>query len=174
MSDEKPMTSQTNDDESVRILPPSYKLKEKIGMDVKMSEIFTAERIAAAQKAIDDTQVEFVEWAQKDLGELENIYETIAKDPEHYPKSCIEKIRNIAFSLKCQAGTFGYPLGSEVAKSLYRYTVDHGDYNRDNLIVVRKHIDALQVILQQNIQGDGGTMGTDLMGSLEKLVNKFR
>lgn len=174
MTEEKPMTSQSNDDESVRILPPSYKLKEKIGMDVKLSEIFTAERIAAAQKTIDDTQGEFVAWAQADLAELEQSYLAISLNTDNYPKSHIEKIRTIAFSLKGQAGTFGYPLGSEVAKSLYRYTVDHGNYNADNLVVLRKHIDALQVILQQNIQGEAGAMGAELMGSLEKLVTKFK
>jgi hypothetical protein len=172
MSDDKPMTSMSDDEESVRILPPSYRLKEKIGMDVKMSEIFTPERIAAAQKAIDDTQSEFVGWAQKDLVELEHAYRTMEKDPSSV-ESRSEKVRKIAFSLKCQAGTFGYPLGSEVAKSLFRYTVDHAPYSKESLIVLRKHIDALMVIFQQNIQGEGGKMGEELLGSLDKLVAKF-
>lgn len=174
MSDKKPVTSLTADDEeSVRILPPSYELKEKIGKNINLKEIFTPERIAAAQQAIDDTQAEFVEWAHKDLVELEHTYRTISADPVNAPASRIDKVSKIAFSLKCQSGTFGYPLGSAVAKSLYRYTVNHGKYNSDNLIVLRKHIDALHVIFQQNIQGEGGAMGDELMGSLEKLVVKF-
>lgn len=174
MNDKKPATSlNTADDDSVRILPPSYALKEKIGMNVNLGEIFTPERIAAAQKAIDDTQAEFVNWAEKDLVELEHAYRGIALDPANAPPQRIDKVRKIAFSLKCQAGTFGYPLGSEVAKSLYRYTVEHGQYNGENIVVLRKHIDALHVILQQNIQGEGGAMGKELMANLDKLVEKF-
>jgi hypothetical protein len=171
MSEQNPQANQ--DDEDVRILPPDYSIKEKIGMDVNLSEIFTPDRIAQAQKAIDDTQAEFVEWAYKDLVELEHTYRSIAEKPEDAPASRVEKVRKIAFSLKCQAGTFGYPLGSEVAKSLYKYTTTHGSYTSGNVVVLRKHIDALQVILQQNIQGEGGKMGAELMTGLEKLVAKF-
>lgn len=170
---DKNHTIDNNDEESVRILPPDYSIKEKIGKNVNLSEIFTPERIAAAQKTIDDTQAEFVDWAYKDLVELEHAYRAVAANPEAASPSRIEKIRKIAFSLKCQSGTFGYPLGSEVARSLYKYTTTHGSYNSQNIVVLRKHIDALQVILQQNIQGQGGDMGDELMGSLEKLVAKY-
>ena len=173
MSDKNPKTNLSDHEESVRILPPDYSIKQKIGMHVNLQEIFTPERIAAAQKAIDDTQAEFVDWAHKDLVELEHAYRAIAENPEAAPASRIEKVRKIAFSLKCQSGTFGYPLGSEVARSLYKYTNEHGGYTSENIIVLRKHIDALQVILQQNVQGEGGTMGTELRTSLEKLVSKF-
>lgn len=172
MSDKNPITSLQNSEDSVRILPPSYALKEKIGMGVNLQEIFTPERIAAAQKAIDDTQAEFVDWATKDLVELEHAYRGMAADLGSAPER-IEKIRKIAFSLKSQSGTFGYPLGSEVAKSLYKFLGEKRKYNADNIIVVRKHIDALQVILQQNIQGEGGVMGNELMDNLKKLVSKF-
>lgn len=172
MNDKKPVTSLQNSEDSVRILPPSYALKEKIGMNVNLHEIFTPERIAAAQKAIDDTQAEFVGWATKYLVELEDAYRGMAADLGNASVQ-IEEIRKIAFSLKSQAGTFGYPLGSEVAKSLYKFLGEKRKYNTDNIVVVRKHIDALQVILQQNIQGEGGVMGNELMDNLKKLVAKF-
>lgn len=172
MNDKNPKP-ETQQDDSIRILPPDYSLKEKIGMNVNLRDIFTPERIAQAQKSIDDSQAEFVNWAQKDLVDLEHTYRHIAENPEAAPDSRTEKIRKIAFSLKCQSGTFGYPLGSEVARSLYKYTTDHGRFTSENIVVLRKHIDALQVILQQNIQGEGGTMGAELMTGLEKLVAKF-
>lgn len=171
---DKPITSpQSKDEESVRVLPPDFAIKKKIGMNVNLQEIFTPERIAAAQKTIDDTQAEFVDWATKDLVELEHIYRNIAANPDEAAEARMEKIRKIAFSLKCQAGTFGYPLGSEVAHSLYKYTSANGAFTKETTVVLRKHIDALQVILQQNIQGEGGKMGDELMASLEKLVQKY-
>lgn len=173
MTENKSSSQQNREDDTVRVLPPDFSLKKKIGMNVNLNEIFTPERIAQAQKTIDDTQAEFVSWAQKDLIELDHAYRAIARNPEEAPQERIDKVRKLAFSLKCQSGTFGFDLGSNVAKSLYSYTVRHEKYDRDNIAVLRKHIDSLEVIFQQNIQGDGGDIGKELSDKLEKLIAKF-
>lgn len=171
MSDDKPITSANEGDDSVRILPPDFSIKEKIGRDVDLSTIFTPERIAAAQKAIDDTQSEFVGWANKDLVELDHAFRALEKTPDDRVR--IDKILKIAFSLKCQCGTFGFQLGSEVADSLYIYINEHPKLQAEQLTVIRKHIDSIGVILHQNIQGDGNKIGTELMANLHKLVKKL-
>lgn len=166
-------TSPGFQDDSVKILPPDFSLKKKIGANVNISEIFTPERIEAAQKTINDTQSEFISWAAKDLTDLEHAYHAVARDPATAPAAKIDAIRRIAFSLKAQSGTFGFNLGSEVAKSLYDYMMKHTTYSAENITVIRKHLDALQVIFQQNIQGDGAAIGAELMQNLHKLVTKF-
>ena len=171
MSDKNQSTSLNDDDDSVRILPPDFSIKEKIGRDVDLASIFTPERIAAAQKAIDDTQSEFVGWANKDLVELDHTFRALERNPDD--KAKLEKILKIAFSLKCQCGTFGFQLGSEVADSLYTYINAHPVIGPEQLMVIRKHIDSVGVILHQNIQGDGNKIGSELMANLRKLVAKF-
>jgi chemotaxis protein histidine kinase CheA len=163
--------SMINDEESVRILPPDYALKKKIGVNVNLREIFTPERITAAQKTIDDTQSDFIEWAHEDLKKLNSAHHAMEQDPHH--KESAETMRKLAFSLKCQAGTFGFDLGSEVARSLNLYLQDHNEYNEGHIAVLRKHIDALEVIFQQNVQGQGGKIGEELMDGLQKLINKY-
>lgn len=171
MTDKIPTPLQSED--SVRILPPDFSLKRKIGMDIKLSEIFTPERIAAAQEAIDETRSEFVEWAQRDLMELEHAYRAIQRNETDNKLLKADKIRKLAFSLKCQSGTFGFDLGSSVAKSLYDFFNKHQALDADEMLVLRKHLDALQVIFQQNIQGDGADIGQELMATLDKLTAKF-
>ncbi len=166
-------TPTNNQQDDVRILPPDFSLKKKIGVDVNLKDIFTTERIAAAQQAIDNTQVEFVEWAKQDLLASEKAYKEIEDAPDNAPQESINTLRKLAFSLKSQSGTFGYPLGSEVANSLYVYTGYHTEYDEQNIQVLAKHIDALSVILHQNVQGDGGAIGTDLRAELAKLAEKF-
>lgn len=159
--------------DGIRILPPDFTLKQKIGPNVDLSKIFTPERIAAAQKTIDETQKEFVQWAEKDLVELEHAFKALERDSSHSDSGKIEKIRKIGFSLKCQAGTFGYDLGSEVANSLYLFMMKHAALTNDQMVVVRKHIDALQIIFHENILGDKDATGIELMDNLTRLVAKF-
>lgn len=172
MTDKKTDAPAGKPDEETHILPPDYSIKKKIGMDVDLRKIFTPERIQVAQKAIDDTQSDFVSWAQKDLAELEHAYRTLQQEIGNSSPSSLQKIRKIAFSLKSQSGTFGFQLGSDVADSLYSYINQH-DIDDENIQVIRKHIDALQVILQQNIQGDGQQIGAELKDNLNKLIAKF-
>lgn len=157
----------------VKILEPDFALKKKIGEKINIADIFTPERIAEAQQAIDDTQAEFLLWAEKDLAELDRAYKDFAVDPEGAFYE-LDRIRKIAFSVKCQAGTFSFALASEVAKSLYNYTMKHDKgYTPERLSVLQKHIEAIRTIITKNIQGEGGPIGAELKDSLEKLVSKF-
>ena len=70
MSEENRRNMQSNDAD---ILPPDFSIKRKIGMDVNLNQIFTAERIAAAQKTIDDTQADYVQWAMQDVSQLDDL-----------------------------------------------------------------------------------------------------
>ena len=170
---EKPLTSLNDDENAVRILPADFSIKKKIGINVDLKQIFTPERIEAAQKTIDDTKSDFIKWAQKDLEDLEDAYSQLQKNLNGAQEPEVEKIRKLAFSLKCQAGTFGFDLGSEVARSMNNYINTHPTYDATTVTVLRKHIDALQVIFEQNIQGMGDKMGSELMDNLTKLVAKY-
>ncbi len=170
MNKTPPKSSQSEDD--VQILPPDYSIKKKIGMDVDLNTIFTPERIAAAQRAIDDQQSEFIGWAERDLVELDHAYRAMKNDGANIDDSRITKVQKIAFSLKSQAGTFGYHLGSDVADSLYSYMKSH-PITADNLPVIEKHVESLKTIFHKNIQGDGKEIGRELKASLNKLIAKF-
>lgn len=156
----------------VKILDPDFSLKKKIGEKVNIAEIFTPERIAEAQQVIDDTKAEFLKWAEKDLIDLEDAYRHFSNDQDAVFFE-LDRIRKIAFSIKCQAGTFSFELASEVAKSLYNYAMKHEKYSADQMQVLQKHVEALQAIFSKNIQGEGGPIGVELKGSLQKLVEKF-
>lgn len=168
-----PVGTESEEFPDVKIIDPDFALKKKIGEKVNISDIFTPERIAEAQKAIDDTQAEFLLWADKDLAELDLAFKDFAADPDGNFFE-LDRIRKIAFSVKCQAGTFGFALASEVGRSLYNYAMKHDKgYTPERLSVLQKHIEAIRTIITKNIQGEGGPIGAELKDSLEKLVNKF-
>lgn len=177
MTDETSKTTPKKDgaEAEVRILPPDFSIKEKIGRDVDISKVFSPERVQAAQKSIDDTKHEFVQWVQDDLNELEKAYAELATQNIETQPDAMHNTCKIVFSLKCQGGTFGYDLASKVADSLYRYLMKHKNepVTPEVLTVTRKHIDALQVIFQQNMVGEGNAVGKELLDNLSRLVAKL-
>ncbi len=86
----------------------------------------------------------------------------------------VQKLAKSAFVIKSQAGTFGYSLATAIAKSLDDFCTRDFTPCAEHLIVIRKHMDALQAIFLKNITGDGGALGTELSGNLYKLVAKYK
>jgi len=160
-------------DEEVRVLPPDYALKKIIGNDVDLKEIFSPENIEKAQSVINEHKESFIEWVMKDIEQLEESYAKAAANPAD-SKDEIRKLARAAFIIKSQAGTFGFQLATQVAKSLDDFCNKHFHPGADHMMVVRKHIDTLVVIFQKNITGDGGAVGKELSGNLFKLVDKFK
>lgn len=160
-------------EEEIRILQPDYSLKKKIGEDVDLKKIFSAENITKAQAVIETHKESFLEWVKNDMNTLEDCYKqakaSLAESAPH-----MQKLAKTAFVIKSQAGTFGYALATQIAKSLDDFCNRDFKPQPEHLTVVRKHIDVLQSIFLHNIVGDGGALGDELGGNLRKLVAKYR
>jgi CheY-like chemotaxis protein len=83
-------------------------------------------------------------------------------------------LRKKAHDVKGQAGSFGYRLATDIAHSLVRaLTPVLEDFGRrvDRQLALRHllsaHVDALKLIANQRIKGDGGDEGRDLLDELE-------
>lgn len=157
----------------VSIHEPDFTLKKMIGEDVDIKKIFSAENINKAQAVIETHKDSYLEWVKNDLQALEDCYKGANSNiagsmPE------VQKLAKTAFVIKSQAGTFGYSLATAVAKSLDDFCTRDFHPNQEHLTVIRKHMDALQVIFLKNITGDGGALGSELSGNLYKLVAKYK
>lgn len=160
-------------DEEAVIVAPDYSLKKKIGENIDLKEVFSAENVEKAQAVIEEHTNNFLDWVKGDLVTLETHYTAANADAEN-SKDAIEKLAKTAFVMKSQAGMFGYTLATTVAKSLDDFC--RGQYKpiKDHLLIVRKHIDVLQTIFKHDIKGDGNIIGADLMSSLQKLIAKYK
>ena len=87
--------------------------------------------------------------------------------------AAIEDLRRVLHDLRGQAGTFGYPLVSQVGDSACKFIDLSEDFGVTEIEVVGMHIDALKAISQAKIKGDGGPVGTELMTGLRKVINKY-
>lgn len=163
---------QQHDADDVVELQPDFALKNKIGKDVNISEIFNTEAIKASQQVINDSQKDFLKWVENDLRNLESYFAAVRKDQSKGDEAVTE-VKKAAFSIKAQSGTFGFDLGSAVAKSLYDFCENNYTQNPDHLVILRKHIDTLKTIFHKKIVGDGGKVGAAVHTALGKLIKKY-
>lgn len=168
-----PTSNEMEMDDEVIELKPDFSLKEKIGKDVQLRDIFTKDSLKESQQVINNTQKDFLKWVDNDLKTIDNAYSAAHIDPSSAYDS-IQEIKRGAFSVKAQAGTFGFALGSAIAKSLYDFCEkDYRESEPDHLIIIRKHIDTLNTIFHQHIEGDGGKIGRAIHKDLGRLIDKY-
>jgi len=155
----------------VKIFPPDYTLKKRIG-DVTMSEILSPEIVAQAQVKIDSKKDDFLNWVSEDIALLETGYAQASAKLNDNAAELLE-LDKVTNRIRSQAGTFGYDLATLIAKSLSGFCSKHPTINAEQLVVIRKHIDALGTVFKHKITGDGGNVGKELLEMLLKLVDKY-
>lgn len=170
MGEERALPSLASD---VKIVKPENNLKKLIGEDVDLRKVFSAENIEKAQEVISAQAENFLEWVKEDLNRLEDCYQSAQQDVAA-SKPWVSKLAHTAFIIKSQAGTFGYPLATKVAKSLDDFCNKDFTERSEHLLVIRKHIDTLQMIFAKRVQGDGDDIGGELLANLERLITKYR
>ena len=155
----------------VEILPPNRRLIQLIGDDVKGADIFTEKLIAGAQDTIKKKESEFLEWADNDIRILEACYSKLRLSPSD--EEAKTKLLAAAYSLKSQAGIFGYDMGTEVSRMLLDYMPPEKPITDQMLIVLRKFLDTIGVVFRLKVKEAGGEIGAALIKGLQILTRKL-
>ncbi len=159
------------DKDTARIIRPENKLKKKIGADVNVREILQPEVVQSAQQIIMDKKDSFLQEALESLRLLEESYHHLHQGSTD--AAYLTTMSHEAELLRDRSGTFGYYLGSDIAKSLARYCEQSKKNNEHFVVVIRKHLDGLQTVFKQNVLESGGTIGMELMHGLRLLIEKY-
>lgn len=153
---------------------PDFALKKKLGPEVSIRDALTEEAIADAEAAIEESKNDFFGDAQKDVDAMEAAYDEAVKTPEE-AKNVIKRIERTVFSMKGQSETLGFDLLAHASKSLYEFCHKHfRAEEKEQLVVVRKHLDTIRLIVKEKMQGDGGQTGKALVESLHLLTQKYK
>ncbi|MBV1928729.1 MAG: hypothetical protein KUG81_04380 [Gammaproteobacteria bacterium] len=76
--------------------------------------------------------------------------------------------------MKGQGGTFGYPLITSFADSLYGFTIQRPDEIVDKQIeLVKAHLDAMRAVIRGRVSGSGGEIGQSLRESLNQAIASY-
>lgn len=150
----------------VRILNPPNFLKQKI----KVAPGLLDELLARADRMVEGLQGEFEAETELRIRRLAEAYERRWRVPATREPAVLE-LRRLCHDIKGEAGTFGFPLLSDIADLF-------GDYLRETTAAtqraeaVKGYVDAFQVMWSQKIKGEGGELGRQLLASLMKLNEK--
>jgi hypothetical protein len=72
--------------------------------------------------------------------------------------------------LKGQGGSFGYDLISQVGESLKIFTENCSEANPRDVEIIAAHVDAMRMVMVDDIKGDGGEVGRAIVDGLYKLT----
>ena len=155
--------------DGVTIINANYNLKEKIGKDVDLKDLFSPAAIKQAQEVIYSSTDEFLTYIREDLQLLEKHFANL--DKAHIKdKDDIRAMSTLALSIKSRGGTFDYHLASYVADSFYNIIIEHAELNAPCLQAIRSHMDMIYVILNEEIKDTESAIGEKITTMLQKLV----
>jgi CheY-like chemotaxis protein len=158
-------------DSVIRIFRPPNHLKRKAGGGDDTDALFTEGAVFKAGKEMEKSKREYVGSAMDYVESLKRIMaeaEPVADKSEHF-----QRIHTLARQLGLQGETFGYPLVSTVGSSLARFTGGGLPNSESSIDLVKVHIDSLTVILRNDIAGDGGDTGRELVSQLQAAIKKI-
>ena len=101
------------------------------------------------------------------MAKLNALMEALRADP------CDTTYKNmfrLVHNMRGQAATFGFPLITEVGRSLCLYLLETEDTRELHLALIEQHVNALKVIYREQIEGQGDTVSREVVAALMKAV----
>jgi len=148
------------------------RLKRRLGGMPGRRGNINADLMSAADARIDEGRQDPADSFGAIVDELNEIVARCLDDPGHAPIA-YARINEIALDLRGQGDMFGYPLISTCGRSLYEYTRAGYEIDPGHLELVKAHLDLVNVVLRDDVRGDGGTVGRSLLQMLEKAKDKY-
>ncbi len=150
------------------IKPPNTLMKVKTGSGRVKPDAEALKRAEAAVKKIGN---DFPQWAQGDLDEMDKALAAARKDPDRQEDYIMQIFRR-SMEVKGQGGSFGYDLISQVGDSLKKFTESRKDASPRDVEIIAAHVNAMRVVMVEDIKGDGGSVGRAIVDGLHKLTAK--
>ncbi len=120
--------------------------------------------------AIDKLRNSYLRWTKNQLCMLHEYLAMMEQAAPGTSQDQLAKIRDLAHNIKGLGGSFGYYLMTDIASSLNEYILTV-DKDSDILpTVIKAHIAAMDMVINENIKGDGGKQGDKIIVRLQKMI----
>jgi len=128
------------------------------------------ETLARAEEATTALRANYTKWARADVDKTQSLLDAAKVDPA-IRREQLDHLYAAMHNMKGQGSSFGYPLVTRISQSLCRLLAPGRAIDDAGLKVAQAHLDALKLVLDQQIAGKGGEIGEKLGARLEGLVN---
>jgi len=124
--------------------------------------------LAAAEKSFDTAKTECAIDARLEIDDLRAELRQARRDRGDRWAAHLSAMLRKAKDLEGAASSFGYPLAGYIASSLQRF-IGHRSAKSDRAVEeIELHVDALTRIFADNIKGDGGEQGEELIETCKR------
>jgi len=158
------MTAKSN----FQVINPPNKLARKVprsgGPDLETI-------VNNAETALRELKVEYDEWIREDLDRMEAALKRAEESPEEC-EAAIKTIYDTGYDIKGHGATFEFPLLGLIADSLCSLINETKISIAQQLHLVRLHVDAMRVVINESVDGAGGDQGKELIAMLRTAVER--
>lgn len=152
-------------EQPIEIFMPPNMLKAKVGGRVSGLDMAAIKR---AEAALDGLKTEFVSWINTDVDALVECCAAYKKQPSRETR---DRLYRAGHDLRGQALTFEFPLVAQVASTLCKLL--DGQAEAAPIALVDAHVNAIRVIVRQNIKDATDTVAKTLADELETKIDDY-
>jgi hypothetical protein len=148
-------------------------LRDKVGAGaggaVMKIDPAAIEKATAALAAMAE---DYPDWVAKHIEQLRLHHARCVDTPNDRPRH-YAGMREIAHDMKGQGGTFGYPLMTTFAASLYDFVGTNAGTTDAHVEIIKSHIDAMAAVIKERVKGNGGEVGQALTQGLKNAIERY-
>lgn len=157
-------------DDDLEIINPPNNLKDKVREGGPGAvDLATLER---AENVIAEMADSYLEWVQEDLVRIEAAYKKLAAAEGDRSEEA-DEVFQVAHDIKGQGGSFGYDLMTVIGNELCRLIERNDSFGSAEVQAIKVHIDAMKLVIQTGMKGDGGADGQALVQGIRKVGDKL-
>ncbi|MCW9045415.1 MAG: response regulator [Alphaproteobacteria bacterium] len=147
-------------------------LQEKSQLtDPKQAAKTKLELGAKTEQHLNECSEDYADWVSIKIKEL-YLHLGQARRDSTVIVQCFQELHKTAQEIKAQGVCFGYPLLSDLAKSLEKVTNISVAASGKRLDLIKTHISAMELIVKHKLIGAGGPFGKTILDSLAEASKK--
>ncbi len=157
-------------DDKLEIINPPNALKQKVGTGG--AGAVDVEALERAEQVIFGMTGSYLNWVAEDLQKIDTAY-VVLKAADGDRKAELNGVFQVAHDIKGQGGSFGYDLMTAIGNELCRFIEKSKKIGPGKIEAIKVHIDALKLVISEDMKGSGGKTGEQMLSWLQKDCDKL-
>ncbi len=157
-------------EDKLEVINPPNTLKQKVGTGgpgaVDLDALKRAEEVIASMTD------SYLDWVAEDLKKIEAAYQKL-KAATGDRKKELDGVFQVSHDIKGQGGSFGYDLMTAIGNELCRLIERIDQIGPDEMEAVRIHIESMKLVIANDMKGQGGKAGEQMLAGLQKVCDKL-
>lgn len=138
--------------------------------------VVTPEKLQEAQDFIDAKSGEFATWTKADLHAIDThmaAARALLGGSSDEIRTQVDAIYKLVYRLAGRAGTYGFPVISDISRLLFETMEDFSGLGRKELDLIQVHIDSIKMALSSDIRSSEDETAKTLMEWLGQAIQPF-